>query len=103
MAHSLIELQAEYAALEGVKNAYYQDPGDSSMHPPYVMIDESAPNDVKHADNVIFSKMKGYQITLVLRDPVSEIPDLVEALPYTRFDRKFRTNGLHHYTYIRFF
>lgn len=103
MARPLTELQAILAAIPDVTAAYIQDPGDNSLTPPYIMIDESAPNDVKFADNVIYSKSKGYQVTVVLRNPLSEIPDLVEALPYARFDRKFRSNGLHHYTYNLFF
>lgn len=103
MARSLVELQQILAGIPGVTAAYIQDPGDGSLAPPYIMIDESAPNDVKYADNVIYSKYKGYQVTVVLRNPLSEIPDLVEALPHARFDRKFRTDGLHHYTYNLFF
>lgn len=103
MARSLAEIQALYAAIPGVKNAYYQDPGDSSMEPPFIMIERTAPSDVFFANNIPHQLFKQYTVTVVVRDPRSEIPDLVEALPYTRLDRKFRTNGLHHFAFSVFF
>lgn len=103
MARSLTELQARYADIPGVTAAYYQDPGDSSMVEPYIMIERTAPSDVSHADNVLYNLYKQYTVTVVVRDPRSEIPDLVEALPFTRLDRKFRTNGLHHFAFSVFF
>lgn len=102
MAQSLTEIQARYAALEGVNDAYFQDPGDSSMVPPYIMIERTAPSDVSHADNVKYQLYKQYTVTAVVRDPRSEIPDLVEALPFTRLDRVFRTNGLYHFAFSVF-
>lgn len=103
MARSLTEMQAEYAVIPGVTEAYYQDPGDSSMLPPYIMIERTAPSNVRHADNIMYNLYKQYTVTVVVRDPRSEIPDLVEALPFTRLDRVFRLNGLHHFAFSVFF
>ena len=101
MARSPDEFQALLKGLEGVTDAYFQAPS-SGMVDPYIMIDRSS-SDVKWADNIKYLFLKGYDVIVVTRDPKSPIPDLVEALPHSRFVRKYRTNGLHHFAYQIFY
>lgn len=58
---------------------------------------------VSRADNIAYLFLKRYQVTVIDRDPDSGIPDLVEALPYTRFDRYYVASNLNHWVYNMYF
>lgn len=101
MARPLSELQSIMADLSGVKKAYIQPP--TSLEYPCIMIERGNPSDYSFADNVKYWLKKGYTITVIDRDPHSLIPDLVEGLPHSEFDRSFRTDGLYHTVFQLFF
>jgi hypothetical protein len=46
---------------------------------------------------------KRYQVTVLDREPDSLIPDQVEALPHSRFDREYVVDGLNHFVFDLFF
>lgn len=101
MARPLSELQALLKGLDGVKDAYVQPPTDGLQYP-CIMIERST-SDVKAADNIKYLFKKGYTVTVIDRAPDSQIPDLVEGLQLSRFDRFFRTDGLNHFVFQMFF
>lgn len=102
MAQDLAVLQAKLKALDGVADAYVQPP-TSGMEYPCIMIERDLPSDNEHADNRLYQSLKGYTITVMDRDPYSAIPDLVEDLRYSQFDRKFKSDGLNHFVFQMFF
>lgn len=57
----------------------------------------------QHADNNVYRRVKRYQVTVIDRDPDSEIPDQVGNLPMCAFDRFFTTDNLNHFVYQLFF
>lgn len=101
MARPVSELVNLLKGLEGVEAAYIQAPTTGMVYP-CIMIDRSSSN-VKHADNIKYLFKKGYTLIVVCRDPNSLVPDLVEGLPHSRFDRYYRANGLHHFAYQIFY
>jgi hypothetical protein len=102
MAQPLSLLQSNLKALEGVEDVYIQGPGPQTMVYPCIRI---ARNDsfVAFADNLQYLFKKRYSITVIDRQPDSPIPDLVEALPHTRFDRFYVANGLNHFVFNLYF
>jgi hypothetical protein len=102
MARPLSELQATLKDLDGVEDAYIQAP-TSGMKYPCIMIERDSPTDVSFADNVKYLFKKGYSVIVVDRNPLSLVPDQVEGLPHSRFDRYYVTNGLHHFAFQLFF
>jgi len=102
MARPLSELQALLKGLEGVQDAYIQPPTEGMQYP-CIMIERGLPSDVEFADNVKYLFKKAYTITVMDRMPDSLIPDLVEGLQHSRYDRFFRTNGLNHFVFQMFF
>lgn len=84
------------------KLAYFQTPGSMNMSYPCIIYSLS---DVKtdHADNAPYNFQKRYQITVVDRDPDSDIPDKVAKLPTASFDRHYVAENLHHDVYNLFF
>ena len=59
--------------------------------------------DIGHADNRPYKHEKRYQITVIDRDPDSDIPDRVAMLPKCSFDRAFTADDLHHMAFAIFF
>lgn len=102
MAQPLSDLQALLRGLDGVEEAYIQAP-TTGMKYPCIMIERDQQSRVNFADNLKYLFKKGYTLIVVDRNPMSLIPDLVEALPHSRFDRYYRTNGLHHFAFQIFY
>ena len=101
MARPLSDLQALMKGLAGVADAYIQPPTGGMVYP-CIMIERDS-SDVKWADNTQYRLLKRYTITVIDRAPDSDIPDLVEGLQNSRFDRYFVTDGLHHFVFQLYF
>lgn len=102
MARPRIELQTVLAGIEGVNAAWFQeDPARELIYP--VIVYERGGSLAFHADNVKFFFKKQYTVTVIDRNPDSLIPDRVEQLPFTTFDRFFKSAGLNHFAFNLFF
>lgn len=55
------------------------------------------------ANNESYFRRKGYQITIIDRNPDSKIPDEIARLPYTSFAAHNVADGLNHDVYITYF
>lgn len=100
MARSQLELQEVLQGLEEGLPVYFQAP--TKMSEPCIKYERDS-SQVSRADNILYLFHKRYQVTVIDRDPASAIPDRVEALPHTRFDRFFTKDGLNHWTYNLYF
>lgn len=101
MARSQAELQELLESRTTAVMVAFQSP--STLQYPAIVYDQDLPSDVAFADNVKYLLKKGYTVTIIDRAPDSPIPDQVEALPHCKFDRKFKSDGLHHFVYQLFF
>src|SRR4051794_13470025 len=97
---SRLELQAVLEAI--VEPVYFQAPTGTEMQYPCVLYERDQSHTV-FADNRPYSRTKRYLVTVVDRNPDSELPDLVEALPLCTFSRAFETENLHHWVFTLFF
>ena len=89
--------------LEGVtENVYFQPPANIQMEYPCIVYfrDESSAD---YANNELYRYAKRYQVTVVDRDPDTELADKVEALRYSSFQRAFAADDLNHYVFYLFF
>lgn len=100
MAKPVEDLQALLKDIPGVKDAYIQK--ETGMEYPCIRI-ERDDSRVFHANNRLHWFKKRYKLTVIDRDPGSAIPDHVEELPYTSFDRFYRADGLNHFVFNSFF
>lgn len=82
--------------------AYFQPPENVKMSYPCIVYKK---DDVqtRFAGNAPYRVTKRWQVTVIDRDPDSEIPDKVAALPLCKFDRSFTVDGLNHDVFILFF
>jgi hypothetical protein len=84
------------------EHVYFQAPPNNKMQYPcviYLRDNTSA----QHADNELYRHYARYQVTVIDRDPDSELADMVEKLQYCAFERRFASDDLNHYVYSLFF
>jgi hypothetical protein len=96
-----LELQELLTSLlpEG-KVAYFQPPPSMGYPTIEYHLDRI---DIRYADNLPYKHAKRYQLTVMDKDPDSDIPDKVAQLPRVAFDRKFTADNLHHFVFTLFF
>lgn len=85
-----------------VDHVYFQSPGSEQMVYPCIVYkrDEA---DTKFAGNKPYSYVKRYMVTVIDRDPDSEIPDKVARQPLCLFNRNYAADGLHHDVFNLYF
>lgn len=87
---------------EDMEHVYFQPPNNIDLQFPCIIYSRNGSNS-KFADNVRYAHAKRYQVTVIDRDPDSELPDKVEALPYSDFDRYFAADNLNHHVFTVYF
>jgi len=102
MARQRSELDAILNAIPGVNKAWFQPDKSKTLDYP-VIVYERDDSFSRYADNVKYLHMKRYTVTVIDQDPDSPIPDLVEQLPFTTFDRAFPRLGLNHFVFNIYF
>lgn len=93
-----LELQTLLEELLGSRNVYFQPPANVSMSYPCIIYrrDDKA---ISHADNEPYKHKTRYQVTVVDREPDSDICAKVEAIPTCAFDRFYTADDLNHDVY----
>lgn len=83
-------------------HVYFQEPPSMKMQYPCIVYKRSDMN-IDHADNAPYSLKKRWSITVIDRDPDSDIPGKVAMLPTVSYDRNFVANNLNHDVFTLFF
>jgi len=96
------DLHEILTSILGSKNVYFRSPESIKMSYPAIRYIDSDPI-VTYANNKKYGKRKCYILTIIDKNPDSEIPEKIEALPYTSFDRSYISDGLNHYVYKIYF
>jgi hypothetical protein len=97
---SRLQLQTLF---EGItQDVYFQPPPNIQMRYPCIVYQRDISR-TSFADNLPYIHAKRYQVTVIDRDPDSELPDMVEALPYCSLNRSFAAESLNHYVFTLFF
>lgn len=100
MGRPRLELQA--LLKEIVDNVYFQPPPNVRLvYPCIVYARDNA--DVSYADNSPYRRTKSYTVTVIDRNPDSDIPEKVSELPLSSFNRFFTSNDLNHDVYTLYF
>lgn len=97
-----LELQALLEELLGSRSVYFQEPGASLMTYPAIVY-KFDNEKVVHADNTPYRRTKRYMVTIIDKNPDSEIPDKVATMPMTSFSRRFTADTLNHTVYNLYF
>jgi len=90
-----LELHRILCDILGSSEVYYQPPESIKMkYPAIVYARERIENDF--ANNSVYRQKVPYIITLMVRDPDSDIAVKLSKLPLCRYDRHFMANNLNH-------
>jgi hypothetical protein len=79
----------------GNENVYFQPPANVQMKYPCILYNRE-PLDTRYADNRPYRHVKKYQVTIIDRNPDSEIPNRVAELPMSSHVRTFVADNLNH-------
>jgi len=85
-----------------VENVYFQPPTNIEIAYPCIIYKRDFA-ETKFADDIPYNHRLRYQVTVIDRDPDSEIPSKVAAMPMTLFNRFYTADNLNHDVYIVFF
>jgi len=92
---SRLDLHTLLISILGSTNVYFQPPSSTLMQYPCIVYQRSKIN-TRHANNGPYHHEKKYQVTVIDRNPDSEIVDAVMNLPKCLFDRHFTSENLNH-------
>lgn len=97
-----LELSALLRSLLDSENVYYQPPASVQMkYPAIVYSREDFLN--QHANNKPYMQTVGYMVTVIDRNPDSEIVKKISKLPMCSYDRHYVSNNLHHDVFTLYF
>lgn len=87
--HEMLETVTECS------NVYYQPPKSLMMRYPAIVyyLDDI---DNIHANDKVYLQLKPYMVTVIDKNPESEIVDVLSKLNYSAFDRTYVADNLHH-------
>jgi hypothetical protein len=89
--------------LEGLApNVYFQPPTNVHLEYPCIVYHRDFAATI-FADNDPYKQTLRYMVTVIDRDPDSEIPAKVAALRMSSFNRFFTTDELNHDVYVVYF
>ena len=90
-----LDLQGILEGILGSDHVYFQPPPSIKMEYPCIVYSRYSALS-QFAGNILYKRDKRYTITVIDRNPDSDIPDKVAELPKCAYDRYFVTEGLHH-------
>ena len=91
-------LQTKFEEILGSPNVYFQPPESVKMKYPAIVY--SIKNIEKSfANNLSYILSPGYEAILIDEDPDSEYVEEILRLPYSSFDRHYKSNNLNHWVF----
>ena len=90
-----VDLQNVLEELLGSRNVYYQPPESLKMSYPAIVYSRKT-IDNSYANTSVYKQNYAYEITVIDKNPDSEIVNKVSKLPTCRFDRHFKSDNLNH-------
>lgn len=94
-----LELQELLEDLLGSEHVYFQPPENLQMHYPCIVYKR---DDISSdfANNTSYRRTTRYMVTVFDKNPDSEIPDKVAALPLCLYDRGYAAYNLNHDVFL---
>lgn len=93
-----LELHAIFTSLLDPPNVYFQPPETIVMQYPCIVYQRDSAH-TAFADGIPYWIVRRYQVTVIDRNPDSDILDKVAALPKCLFNNHFVANNLNHDVY----
>lgn len=90
-----LKLHEELCGILGSRNVYFQPPESQKINYPAIVYSRDKIENV-FADDRVYKQHKSYQITVIDRDPDSEIVDKISQLPMCSHNTNFTSDNLNH-------
>lgn len=100
MGRSRLDLHTEL--VEVTSNVYFQPPANVTMDYPCIVYQRDS-SYVDFADDIPYKGCKRYQLTVIDRNPDSDIPDKIEAMRFCAFSRFLVADDLNHFIFRLYF
>lgn len=100
MARTRLELDQILRKILGSNNVYFSPP--SHMKYPCIKYEETRPYRMR-ADDLLYNKVKCYDVTVIDTNPDTLIKERLEELPMCTFDRSYTSDGLYHWVYTIYY
>lgn len=97
-----LQLQAKLESILGSRQVYYQPPENIKIKYPAIVYERND-IDADHADNLQYFRHHRYMLTVIDRNPDSEIVEMISQLPMCQFSRHFTADGLNHDIFTIYF
>lgn len=81
-----------------VPNVYFQPPESVKLNYPCIMYSRSS-GETKFANDKPYNHQIEYKMTVIDKNPDSELPEKVASLPMCIFDRHYTADNLNHDVY----
>ena len=94
-----LDLQAKFEEILGSRNAYFQPPASVSMRYPAIVYSFKDMRTRSANNSSMYVTSTGYECILIVKEPDTEYLQKILQIPYCKFDRYYRANNLHHYTF----
>lgn len=78
---------------------YFQPPENFQMQYPAIVYSRNSIKN-KSADDIVYSQGTEYQVTVIDKNPDSEIVDKISKFPTCRYSRHFNSANLNHDVFI---
>ena len=99
---SRLKLQTMLEELLGSRNVYFQPPLSVKMSYPAIVYSRKL-IDNEYADNTVYKQSFAYDLTIIDKNPDSDISMKISKLPKCRFDRHYVSDNLNHYVFTLYF
>ena len=86
----------------GSRNVYFQPPASVVMQYPAIRYNLYDVDNV-YANNNVYLQHVAYQITVIDRDPDSEVVQRVSKIPGIRFNRYYAADNLNHTVFVIYY
>lgn len=97
-----LDLQTKLEAVLGTNKVYFQPPASIILTYPCIVYKRSGIKS-QFGDNIPYSMSKEYTLTVIYKDPDSDLVDKVAQLPKCKLDRTFTSDNLYHAIFTIFF
>ena len=93
------DLQTLFEGILGSHNVYFDPPESVKMNYDAIRYKRRR-IDNTFANNNVYKQDDSYEVTVIYRDPDSDIPRKISLLPRCVHDRHYKSNNLNHDVYV---
>ena len=97
-----LELHEIFCEILGSRNVYFQPPESVKIEYPAIVYSRKK-IDNRFANDNVYAQFNCYEVTVIDKNPDSEIVEKVSKLPMCRFDRPFTSDNLNHDVFTIYF